>query len=306
MGSLAATDVEKNYPELAIGNFLTYLQSEDITPGTIAQYRANLLLFGEWIARQGLTVSTLTPANLRDYREELKQRYKPATINGKLGHIKTFLEWCRKNGLISHNPATKIKPVRNETIPKWLSQTQVQAILKATQEEIASRQGLGDYLMISIRGHVIAVFLLNTGLRVSELCDLKLCDISDGVITVRWGKGSKRREVPMNEQARAAIETWLKVRNSKSEYLFASWNGRITRQVILWHLAQVGKRLGFRLTPHLLRHTFGKSLADRRTPLDQIAKLMGHSNINTTAIYTMPNLDDLRRVVESLDSSRTD
>jgi len=286
---------------LEIKQFLTYLTSEDLTPGTIAAYRGNLLLFGQWMTANGLTVPELGPVHLKAYKEELKQKYKPSTINNKLGHIKAFLEWCKDNGLIGYNPGLKIKPVKNEIVPKWLTQAQVQTILKATQEEIATRQGLGEYWNISIRGHAIVVFLLNTGLRVSELCDLKLSDVSNGVIVVRWGKGAKRREVPMNEQAKIALDAWLKVRYPRTDYIFTSRNDRISRQVIFWHLTELGKVLGFKITPHLLRHTFGKSLADKKIPLDQIAKLMGHSNVNTTAIYTMPSLDDLRRVVEQLD-----
>jgi site-specific recombinase XerD len=67
-----------------IEKFLTYLSQEDLTPGTLAMYRGNLLLFGQWMTDKGLTVATLTQANLRDYKAELKERYKPATINGKL------------------------------------------------------------------------------------------------------------------------------------------------------------------------------------------------------------------------------
>lgn len=287
-----------------IEQFLSYLSNEDITPGTLAAYRGNLLLFGQWMTDNGLTVATLTPANLRQHREELKQHYKPSTINNKLGYIKKFLQWSHDNGLIDCNPAIKIKPVKNEKLPRWLTRSQVEAILQTAQSEIDTRAGMDSYLKISIRGHTIAVLLLNTGLRVSELCDLKVGDICNGVITVRWGKGAKRRQVPMNDHAKLALENWLKVRQSENDYLFSTWKGRITRQVVLFHLAEIGRELGFKLTPHLLRHTFGKSLADRGIALDRIAKLMGHASVNTTAIYTMPSMDDLRRVVESLDGHR--
>lgn len=289
-----------------IQKFLNHLQSEDLTPGTVLAYRGNLLLFGQWMTDNGLTVATLTQANLRQHREELKQRYKPATINNKLIHIKAFLSWCKENNFITHNPAAKIKPVKNEKLPKWLTKTQVEAIMNAAQKEIDNRASMGSYLRISIRGYTIAVLLFNTGLRVSELCDLKLADICNGVITVRWGKGAKRRQVPMNDHAKMALEKWLTVRQAENDYIFSTWNGRITRQVVLFHLAEIGRELGFKLTPHLLRHTFGKSLADNGVALDRIAKLMGHASVNTTAIYTMPSLDDLRRVVETLDSQRID
>jgi len=289
-----------------IEQFLNHLQSEDLTPGTLAAYRGNLFLFGQWLTENGLTLAKLAPTDMRQHREELKQHYKPTTINNKLIHIKKFLEWCQKNNIIATNPAIKLKPVKHENVPRWLTGPQVEAILHAAQGEIDNRTSMGKLLSISIRGHTIAVLILNTGLRVSELCSLKLSDISNGVITVRWGKGAKRRQVPMNDHAKIALENWLKVRPTENEYLFSIRNRPIKRQVIFFHMAQLEQELGFKITPHLLRHTFGKSLVDRGVTLDRIAKLMGHASLTTTAIYTMPSMDDLRRVVETLDNQQTD
>jgi site-specific recombinase XerD len=286
-----------------IDHFLTHLQDEDLSPGTLNTYRANLRLFGQWLTDNGLTVSTLTQANLRDYKNNLKERYKPATINIKLTCVSLLLQWAVKSGHIPSNPMTRIKLVKPEdACPKWLTQGQVEAIQQATQEAIqqARAKQLEPSLKIALRQSAIVVILLNTGLRVSELCDLKLGDVQNGILTVKWGKGGKRREVPMNDQARAALKAWLDVRRSKSEYLFETTK-RMGRQLVQWHMAELGKRLGFRLTPHLLRHTFGKRLADKGIPLDRIAKLMGHSDINTTAIYTMPSMEDLRQAVKLLD-----
>lgn len=282
--------------------FLAHLKSEDLSLGTVATYQANLLLFDQWLTSNGLTVSALTQALLVDYKAELKGRYKPATINIKLTCVSLLLQWSVKNGFISENPMTRIKLLRQESLPRWLTQEQVKMISGACQRAIEQAQvkQLEFSRTIALRQCTITVVLLNTGLRVSELCDLKFSDIKNGVITVRWGKGAKRREVPMNEQARAALEMWLQVRKSDSEYIFVT-QGRMTRQLVQFHLSELGKRLGFRLTPHLLRHTFGKRLADKGIPLDRIAKLMGHSDINTTAIYTMPGLEDLRVAVELLD-----
>lgn len=283
--------------------FLDYLQCEDLSPGTLAMYRANLRLFGQWLGENGLTVATLSQANLRDYKNGLKERYKPTTINGKLVCVSLLLQWAVKNGHIQSNPMTKIKLVKlGEPYPKWLDHGQVDAIQQATQEAIqqARAKKLEPSIKIALRQSAIVVILLNTGLRVSELCDLKLGDVQNGILTVKWGKGGKRREVPMNEQARVALNAWLEVRKSKSEYLFETTQ-RMGRQLVQWHMAELGKRLGFRLTPHLLRHTFGKRLADKGIPLDRIAKLMGHSDINTTMIYTMPSLEDLRQAVKLLD-----
>lgn len=282
--------------------FLTHLQSEDLSPGTLATYRGNLLLFGQWLIENGLTVATLTQGNLKDYKAQLKQRYKPATINIKLACVSLLLKWSVEVGLIPNNPMVKIKWVKAEKYSKWLTVEQVSLITQAAQKAIedATVKELNFSLTVAVRMQTIAIFLLNTGLRVSELCDLRLDDVKNGVVTVRWGKGGKRREVPLNGQAQAAIEEWLKFRSDDSDYIFVT-KGRMRRQLVQFHLSELGRKLGFRLTPHLLRHTFGKRLADKQIPLDRIAKLMGHSDINTTAIYTMPSLEDLRQAVKLLD-----
>lgn len=287
-----------------IERFLTHLQEdEDLTAHTMANYRCNLRLFEQWLESQGKTLPTLTQTDMKQYREQLKAKYKPSTINKKLAYVSMLCQWCQKSGLISNNPMTRIKGVKSEKYPKWIEQEQVAMILEEAQKAVESAQNrrLAFSLTISLKMQAIAILLLNTGLRVSELCDLKFSDINNEVITVRWGKGSKRREIPMNDQAERAIQTWLEVRQSESDYIFATPKGRMTRQVVQWHLSLLGQRVGVHLTPHLLRHTFGKRLADKGIALDRIAKLMGHSNINTTAIYTMPSLHDLKQVVKLLD-----
>lgn len=282
--------------------FLTDLQSEDLAPGTLATYRSNFRLFAQWLTDKDLNVATLTQAILRDYKIELKERYKPSTINTKLTCISLLIQWSIKRGYISENPMAKIKLLKTEVYSKWLTGKQTEAILRASQEAIerARVKNLDHSLMVALRQNAIAIIMLNTGLRVSELCDLKLDDVKNGILIVKWGKGAKRREVPINEQARAALETRLSVRKSDSLFVFTTTK-RMNRQLVYSHLSQLGKRLGFRLTPHLLRHTFGKSLVNKGVTLDKIAKLMGHSDINTTAIYTMPSLEDLRQVVKLLD-----
>jgi len=282
--------------------FLSHLQSEDLASGTIANYGGNLRMFARWVTAQAKTLPTLTPADMKQYKAELKDRYKPATVNTKLACVSMLFRWCLKNGHINENPMIKIKTVKAERYSRWLTQGQVEAIITASKTAIEQAQAkqLNYRLTVTLRQYAIAVILLNTGLRVSELCDLHLGDVKNEIVTVRWGKGGKRREVPMNEQAIAALDLWLEARNSKSDYLFPT-KGRMKRQLVEFHLSELGKRLGFRLTPHLLRHTFGKNLADKGIPLDRIAKLMGHSDINTTAIYTMPSLEDLRQAVKLLD-----
>ena len=136
------------------------------------------------------------------------------------------------------------------------------------------------------------------------MCDLQLGDVKlgekSGILTVRWGKGGKRRQIPLNSDGRRALRAWLAVRRSDSPYVFVVNGGRLSRQLVLFHLAGLGREIGIHLSPHLLRHTFGKSLVDAGEPLDRVAQLMGHSDVNTTAIYTMASAIDLQRAVDKI------
>lgn len=152
-----------------------------------------------------------------------------------------------------------------------------------------------------------SLVLLNTGLRVSELSRLKLDDIEiserKGQITV-LGKGNKYRTLPLNVEARRAIEDSLQQRPDLDHdyWLWGSRGGRLKS----WGIQNVLRKYAYLaqiedVTSHTLRHTFGKKLVEAGVPLDQVATLMGHSNIETTRRYTTPGACDLRRAVEQLE-----
>lgn len=289
--------------------FLDHLREQDNTEGTLNNYRVALVQFMNWFqttAGQSQPVF-VTPLDVRQFRDTLKLTYKPGTINKKLNYLSVWFRWLAEEGHTAGNPAGRVKPVSEvQQAPKWLARPQTHALLRAVQQavQLAQLKKLEFSLLIATRTKAMIILMLNTGLRVSELCDLQVGDIElgqkSGSVTVRWGKGSKRRVIPLNADVRRALQDWLKIRASESEYLFCTPAGRMTRQLVQWHCSELGEQLGFNLTPHLLRHTFGKSLADQGVSLDRIAMLMGHSNINTTAVYTMPGRADLEKAVETI------
>jgi site-specific recombinase XerD len=289
--------------------FLDHLKEQDITEGTLNNYRVALVGFGDWFqANTGQSrPAMITPLDVRQFRDTLKATYKPGTINKKLNYLSVWFRWLAEEGHIAGDPAGGVKPVSEiRQAPKWLTRPQTYALLRVVQQEVqlAQIKKLDFSLLIATRTRAMIILLLNTGLRVSEACDLKVSDIElrekSGLVTVRWGKGAKRRQIPLNLDARKALQDWIGIRPSESDYLFCTPDGRMTRQLVQWHCSELGKQLGFKLTPHLLRHTFGKSLVDQGVSLDRVAALMGHSNINTTAIYTMPSRGDLEKAVETI------
>ncbi len=294
-----------------IGPFLAYLETQDRAATTIVNYRYNLQAFFAWFSEtsgQAPEVAKVTPLDIRQYREWLKERCKPNTVNRKLIYLVGFFRWCSDNGHTATNPAAAIKLVKMvKHAPRWLGRPQQHALLRATEQAVnqARNKRLTFTEQVATRTMAIVTLILSTGIRVSELCDLKNSDVKlgskSGLVTIRSGKGGKYREVPLNADARRALAHWLKVRPSHpGGYFFSTPGGRMTRQLVEWHLSELGKSVDIPLSPHVLRHTFGKNLVDSGESLDRVAMLLGHSDVNTTALYTIPSLGDLQRAVDKI------
>jgi integrase/recombinase XerD len=162
----------------------------------------------------------------------------------------------------------------------------------------------------SKRNLAIIHLLRHTGLRVGELCALRLSDIVSserrGTVTVRSGKGNKHRIVPLNNDARKAIKEYLDVRPKiADDYLFLGQRGGPLRpQGVELLVKQYGKQAGLEnVTPHVLRHSFARQCQlIVGTDLVTVATLLGHQRLETTAIYTKPSEWDLEKAVERLET----
>ena len=123
-----------------------------------------------------------------------------------------------------------------------------------------------------------------------------------GRIIVRAGKGRKYRKVPLHNAARKPLAAYLEVRpESESNRFFLGQRGPLQERGIQMRLAALGEAAKVEVTPHVLRHTFAtRLLREAETDLVAVAKLMGHSNVATTTIYTQPRAADLRAAVDRL------
>ena len=286
-------------------DFLDHLYDHDKSEQTIRAYFADLSAFVTWIQEQtceSFSPQMITPLDLVNYRKKLKDDEKsPATINRHIASMSAFCKWCHQSDLISTDPSENIKTVDREPIgPKSLERKEQLALVRAAQRSGRKR----DLAIINI--------LLHTGIRVSELCHLKTDDISidgrKGLIKVAQGKGNKVRFVPLNSTAIKTLKSHIEsskinnISNIKNRSVFYGQKGnpitvRGVRHLVKRH-SYNAKIKG--VTPHTLRHTCAKNLIDAGQPIDRVAKILGHSNINTTSIYTMPTEADLQRTVESI------
>lgn len=283
-----------------------YLRNTD--RGTSARfYVGDVARFATWFdGRHGSwDPAAVTPLDLVEYRSHLQrtggrrrkdqspQPASPATVNRALVSLSVFCQWAVREGIMATDPTTDINPVEEEELaPRWLDRRQQAAFVRAVQA--------GG----SLRDIALCGLMLHAGLRVSEVCALGHGDVTtserSGWVTVRKGKGNKQRRVPLNVTIRRILDAYTKTLPAEQLALFASERSeQITPRAVQYLVEQYayGARLEG-VSPHTLRHTFCKNLIDAGTPIDQVAKLAGHSSLDVTRRYTTPGEKDLQAAVE--------
>src|SRR4051795_399241 len=285
-----------------IERFTDELRRQEKSANTTQSYRYDLVLFSRWLeATNGepFQADRITPTDLREFRAYLLnvERRSPATINRRLASLRTFFQWAQAEGLCREIPTDAVKGIQSSPrAPKSLPKKDVDRLIREVEQSGNKR----DLAMLQVLRH--------TGIRVGELTALRLADVTlgerKGQLVVRAGKGSKYRVVPLNVDARKAVSDYLAVRpKSTSDRLFLGrrsegWSPRAVEKTVLKyaHLAKLDD-----VSPHTLRHTFGKSALDAGVDLVTVSRLMGHERLETTAIYTTPSAQDLEKPVEKLE-----
>ena len=292
--------------------FQEYLVRLGRSERTVAGYLIDIRTFSCWFEQTNgypLAPDNLTPTDVREYRQFLLnvRKAKASTINRHLAVLRAYGLWAKNSGSVQYNPAEGIKSIAQQKhAPKWLDRREQAALqreaerrIQAAKTEPAKRQ--------AIRDHCILIVLLNTGVRVTELINLELSDISitdrKGELLVRAGKGEKQRVIPINNTARKALIAWFDVRpETKSPKIFITQRGAITSRTVQALLDDIGKGARIqKMTPHVARHTFAKNLVNSGVTLEKVAMLLGHSSLDTTMVYTTPGLSDLDQAVRVLD-----
>jgi tyrosine recombinase XerC len=277
-----------------------YIHGEGKSPRTITAYMKDLSQFYNFIERyfedSDIQLDQISPQMIRDWFLHLhKQQVGNRSLARKAAALQSFFSWLKLTHRISKNPMDKIKrPKFEKGLPHYF-----------TEEEMLNLLNLPDQSNIfGVRNRAILELLYSSGLRISELADLQLNDIDlkRGLVRVK-GKGNKERIIPVGKSAIEAIESYLPVRdNLKQEYssnkLFLTKSGKDFdhRQLykILHHYFQlIARQKGY--SPHTIRHSFATHLLARGADLRALQEMLGHSNLETTAIYTHLTLDDIKK-----------
>src|SRR6266536_4910820 len=285
-----------------VERFLQDLERQEASPKTRASYRLDLLQFAAWFARtvgEDFSPEAVTQTDVREYRGYLLnvEKRQPATVNRRLAALRRFFQWAKAIGLAKELPTENVKGVASSPrAPHWLDKRDVDRLIRTVE-----RHG-------NTRDLAIVLTLRHTGIRVSELSALRVGDVEiserKGTLTVRSGKGGKFRVLPLNVDARRAITGYLEVRPTRSDdHLCIGQRGQgVGSRAVELLVTKYGRLAGLEdVTPHTLRHSFGKHALDAGADLVSVSTLLGHQRLETTAIYTTPSARDLEKVVEKLD-----
>ncbi len=279
-----------------VERFFNYLTVEKgLSANTIESYRNDIKKFQKYLADTGKDVKSFTRNDIISYLNYIRDRgNQTPTIARNIASLRGLCRFMLSERIIDEDPLENLSTPKGwKHLPKILGIEDVLSLLEKPKNE-----------KFSLRDRAILELLYSSGLRASEIINLKLNDINfeAGFITV-MGKGSKERVVPMNERAMRSLKKYINelrpllLRKKTSHNLFIAKGGKPMTRQRLWQLIKLySGELPIKISPHTLRHCFASHLLDGGADLRALQKMLGHADISTTQIYTKVTPERLKKV----------
>jgi len=244
----------------------------------------------------------IDPLLIREYLAWLHKKNRKITIARKLSALRSFFRYLLKRGIVSHNPAEMVlTPKQQRRIPGYLSVDDMFHLLNGTEPKA----------LLQMRDMAILETLYSTGIRVSELSGLNVCDVdfNSGLVRV-LGKGNRQRLVPIGKKALDAIRTYRqRLEQEAGEGVSLDLNGplflnnrygRLSTRSIARVLNKIAATSGLKtpVSPHMIRHSFATHLLDAGADLKVVQELLGHKSLSTTQKYTHVSIDRLMQAYD--------
>ena len=267
---------------------------------TLKAYKIDLKQFCDFMDRR----DCFDKSELNSYINMLHSLYKPKSAKRKIACIKAFYRYMEIEDIVDFNPFHKIiikykEPIKlPRTIPLNCIQDMLTHAYKQHSISFTTYQK-----EVTLRNIVVLELLFSTGMRVSEVSNLKIAAINFGDNTIRiFGKGSKERIMCINNNLSKTISNYLTVRSRKTDYLLVNRLGnRLSEQSIRYMVNDYANAVSapLHITPHMFRHTFATELHNEDVDIRYIQQFLGHSSIATTQIYTHISTSKTREILES-------
>ena len=267
------------------------LLEQGLSENSRSAYERDVVRFLEYVAEEGLEVLAITLPDLHRYTSWLAEiGAAPRSVARMLSGVRSFYRFLQLNGHVAQDPTELLESPRLPAyLPQVLTLDEVERILAAI--DLSLPEGQRDHCMIEL--------LYSCGLRVSEICDLRLSDLflKDEERYIRvTGKGNKQRFVPISDRAIHELHNWfdarrdIRIKPEEEDYVFVSARrGRHLSRITVFHnIKQYVQTAGIEkeVSPHTFRHTFATHLLEGGASLRAIQKMLGHESIGTTEIYT--------------------
>lgn len=274
-----------------VEDYLRYSQIErGLSANTITAYKQDLSSFINFLQKENLSSWPTKAIDIDAFlAEQRDQKKATSSISRLISSLRKFYQWLVRQNIQKLNPMLEIdSPKKRRPLPVALTTVEVTDLLK--QPDIKKKLGLRDRALLET--------LYATGIRVSELINLKFSDLHEELKLVKvFGKGSKERLIPISKVALSWIDSYkekvrdpliLKVGKNTDFIFLNSRGGSLTRQAVWQIIKHYCKLAGIQknVTPHTLRHTFATHLLENGADLRVVQEILGHSDISTTQIYT--------------------
>lgn len=287
-----------------LNNFKEKMIAEDISDNTLKNYVSDIKIFYRWYREIDFSenVEKVTHYHLTAYKDYLihNQRKRASSINRNIQSLRNFFRFLTVQKSIKKNPAEKVKFLRRikRTQPKALTKNDIHKLLSVTSH---SSHGTKQ------RNYAIIQLLLQTGIRVGEIVNLEIRDLTlydrSGEIRVVNAKGGKERTIPLNSSARKALRNYFEGRNLEEggAVFFSKQNKKMTVRAVQKVINNLAGKSGIEnMSPHTLRHTFAINyLRSNPECLVELSALLGHESLDTTSIYTTASKERLANTVEN-------
>lgn len=256
---------------------------------TIKAYRIDLRQFLDFLRE---TDRPLSKKTLTEYVEKLNKTYKPKSVKRKIAALKAFFHYLEEEEIFPDNPFHKLKlhMQQPKTLPRVVPLYLIEAMLRTVYAEIDNAKGSAH--KTATRDAAVMEMLFATGVRVSELCGLNVRDVDlTRACVMVWGKGAKERLLYIgNAEVLDALKQYLSLseRSSNSPLFLNRRGNRLSEQSVRTILKKYEQKahLTLHVTPHMFRHSFATLLLEEGVDIRYIQKMLGHSSIVTTQIYT--------------------
>lgn len=290
--------------ETLIENYLIHCKTQkELNAKTIKAYRIDLAQFIKFASTYE---EPITKESLTSYLAVLHEKYQPKTTKRKIASLKAFFHFLEYEDLLEYNPFNKMRISYREPkrLPKTIPANTIQLFLHTIyhHHQQAATPFQKKY---TLRDIAVIELLFATGMRISELCNLKYQDIDmENYSVLIWGKGAKERMIQIgNADVIAAITSYINAFQkeiTQSGWLFINRLGhRLSEQSVRFMINKYADLAGISLhiTPHMFRHSFATLLLEADVDIRYIQKMLGHSSITTTEIYTSVSMHKQKAIL---------